>query len=899
MSYEKFESSGVFGVISANVARGIEFLPHLRKAGCALTAALEEVILWDISTSEYVERFYDVKNTSQVCALAYDTNKTSQSRPDRFAAGYIDGSIRIWELGQRDPIHKFRAHNSAINYLNFGPDLLLSGSADTSVILWDLVSDQSVTKLIAHKNQVIFAHLCAQKNKKLLDWCITIGKDSVLKIWNLTAKHSTQSVLVGKNEPCAAALSSTRNWLAIAFEDQISFWSLDMTNKDQPQLSATMIGQIDRSVKDRPVSLAWDPTGQYLACHGNKHSSIEIWKVLSEKELRKKQARKMKRKKEKTDVSEEFKDRISLYSTIRTIGRPRGISFGSKNNGKESFRLLVSLATNSILLYNVYPPEKDEPFATSDINYEVELPGHRTDIRCMALSHDDKMVATGTNGSVKLWNLRTENCIRTFDSGDSLSLLFLADDKTVVAGTKKGTIEVFDGPTSSEVANFIAHNGPIWALEESPDGKSIFSASSDKLVKVWSVEYDEKNAVTLKNTRTLQLSDEVLSIKISPNGKLLSVALLDSIIKIFFVEDFKFFLSLYGHKLPVLSLDISSDSKLLVSCSADKNVKIWGLDFGDCHRSIFAHDDSILQVRFQPDTHNFFTASKDKLIKHWDGDKFQRIQQLKGHQGEIWAMKVSHRGDFVVSGSSDRSIRVWQRTEDLVFLEEEKEKEMDENYQNTLLAQLEDIRLDDNHMQIGEEIEATRASKQTAESLTSGEKIIEALELGSADLALLYAWEKEKRDTGNKKIARPQRNPLFIAMGDISAEQYVMDVMEKTPSSVLEDSLLILPFEQVLQTFTFLDIWIRMGRNLRFCCRILFFVIQIHHTQIIATKSLRGLLDSIRTNLRSGLQREKDIIGFNIAGLGYLQEELTETELENFTDTDLASGAKRSFSTIV
>jgi len=36
----------------------------------------------------------------------------------------------------------------------------------------------------------------------------------------------------------------------------------------------------------------------------------------------------------------------------------------------------------------------------------------------------------------------------------------------------------------------------------------------------------------------------------------------------------KFFLSLYGHKLPAISLDISSDSTLLISGSADKNVKV-------------------------------------------------------------------------------------------------------------------------------------------------------------------------------------------------------------------------------------------------------------------------------------------------------------------------------------
>ena len=57
------------------------------------------------------------------------------------------------------------------------------------------------------------------------------------------------------------------------------------------------------------------------------------------------------------------------------------------------------------------------------------------------------------------------------------------------------------------------------------------------------------------------------------------------------MDSLKFFLSLYGHKLPVMCIDISSDGALIVTGSQDKNIKIWGLDFGDCHKSIFAHDD--------------------------------------------------------------------------------------------------------------------------------------------------------------------------------------------------------------------------------------------------------------------------------------------------------------------
>lgn len=60
------------------------------------------------------------------------------------------------------------------------------------------------------------------------------------------------------------------------------------------------------------------------------------------------------------------------------------------------------------------------------------------------------------------------------------------------------------------------------------------------------------------------------------------------------------------------------------------------MDFGDCHKSIFAHDGSVTQIAFVPNTHYIFTTGKDKLVKYWDADKFEHIQTLKGHHGEVW-----------------------------------------------------------------------------------------------------------------------------------------------------------------------------------------------------------------------------------------------------------------------
>ena len=46
--------------------------------------------------------------------------------------------------------------------------------------------------------------------------------------------------------------------------------------------------------------------------------------------------------------------------------------------------------------------------------------------------------------------------------------------------------------------------------------------------------------------------------------------------------------------------------------------------------------------------------------------QFETIMKLEGHHGEVWALTVSRLGDFVVSAGHDRSIRVWERTEEQV-----------------------------------------------------------------------------------------------------------------------------------------------------------------------------------------------------------------------------------------
>lgn len=204
----------------------------------------------------------------------------------------------------------------------------------------------------------------------------------------------------------------------------------------------------------------------------------------------------------------------------------------------------------------------------------------------------------------------------------------------------------------------------VWCLDSLPDKTGFVSCSADGHVKVWKWAAGDQGNVKLTATEALSINtgQDVLCVRLSPDSKLLAASLISNVIKaclaslallyklnilrrsafdscfnlqVFYLDSLKWFVDLYGHKLPALTMDISSDSTLLVSGSADKNIKIWGLDFGDCHKSLFAHQDSVMAVAFVRNTHYIFTAGKDKMVKYWDADTFELLLELPAHHGSV------------------------------------------------------------------------------------------------------------------------------------------------------------------------------------------------------------------------------------------------------------------------
>lgn len=794
--------------------------------------------------------------------------------------------------------------------------------------VWDLDTQHCIQTVVGHRSEIwsVDYHPKLQR-------VITGTSDNQLRIWKVSQEGSS---VEGDKEMTDGSVSNAAETI-----DQ----SLDLLHG---------LGSIKRHTTDRAAGVRFSQDGKHLSILGSG-KSVEIYRVRTPEEMEKKRIRRERRRKEKLKAKGDTQE-ASTDSTIRAetkasdefefIGVIRshhklqslqfmpvdaGVSLSNvagkskiKSLAKKGVIVLVSTKNNLVeshCLYQTKPQTEGGPsgFETVKIS-SINDPGHRSDIRSVTVSTDRTLMFSVDASQGKLWNCSTGSCIRTMDTGYGLCCGFGPANKHAIVGTKDGRVQLFDLASGDLVEEYTAHTGAVWSLDIRPDLRGLATAGADKTVKFWDFDLKEMDSeqsetparqLVLTHSRTLKLSDEALCIRYShhlaADELLIAVALLDSTVKVFYDDSLKFFLSLYGHKLPVMDMSISADNNLLVSASADKNVKIWGLDFGDCHKSIFAHDDSLTSVQFIANTHYFFTGSKDGTIKYWDGDRFERIHSLSGHAGEVWSLAVAQDGSFLLSSGHDRSIRIWKRTEEQVFLDEERDKEA-ERVMNQEEIEVEQAALDpsfaDSAQQGGESKDdpyktaslqdSGAAARPSSEAAKGAERLMEALQLARdahkewgdylADLnsaeAGLSAEEKKKRERQLKNgepveplVHPPKPSPFLIGK---TPAMYILHTLKSLKPAEFEPALLMLSFTDALDLLKYLHHLLDQGLSVELCGRAAVFLVKLHQAQLTANISLARSMGSLKDVLLKRLRETKDVIGFNYAGLSLMKQQFED-----------------------
>ncbi|BAZ09814.1 protein kinase [Calothrix sp. NIES-4071] len=237
-------------------------------------------------------------------------------------------------------------------------------------------------------------------------------------------------------------------------------------------------------------------------------------------------------------------------------------------------------------------------------------------------------------------------------SGYVMSVAISQDRRTLASGSTDKTIKLWsiDG---EEIRVLKGHNQSVMKIAFSPDGKTLASGSNDRTAKLWNIETGQEIRTFVGH------SDSISDLAFSPDKKTLATSSADKTIKLWNIATGEEIRTLRGHTSRVTSVAFSPDGKVIAAGSNDKTIKLWNISTGEEFRTLKGHNDTVTQIAFSPDGNQIASAGADKIIRLWNVSNGQEYRMLRGHTDTIWSVAFSFDSTTLASASSDTTIKLW------------------------------------------------------------------------------------------------------------------------------------------------------------------------------------------------------------------------------------------------
>ncbi|RYP60434.1 hypothetical protein DL770_009990 [Monosporascus sp. CRB-9-2] len=291
-------------------------------------------------------------------------------------------------------------------------------------------------------------------------------------------------------------------------------------------------------------------------------------------------------------------------------------------------------------------------------------------------SADGKYVATGCNRSARIYDVASGEklCVLEDDSVDPSidncirSVCFSPDGKYLATGGEDELIRVWDIASRTIRNIFSGHGQIIYSVDFARDGQTIASGGADRTVRLWNLEKGQL-------FRVLSVEDGVTSVAISPDSKYVAASSLYTSLRVWDIQTGDLVETLdgaEGHRDSVYSVAFAPDGRSLVSGSLDKTIRTWELmpprgGIPNARRSVMGsiktfegHGDFVLSVAVTFDGDWVMSGSKDRSVQFWNRYTGEPQLRLQGHRNSVLSVAPNPMGGSFATGSGDMRARIWR-----------------------------------------------------------------------------------------------------------------------------------------------------------------------------------------------------------------------------------------------
>ncbi|MGL4374885.1 MAG: AAA-like domain-containing protein, partial [Microcoleaceae cyanobacterium] len=511
---------------------------------------------------------------------------------DLIVSGSLDGIVKLWRV-DGTLIKSFQAHQGPAWGVTFSPDgkLIASSGGDATVKLW--TRDGTLLKtFIGHKN--IVRNVAFSPDSQMI---ASAGADNTIKLWSLDGRllktlegHEktvwdlkfcpSTNLLVSVSQDHTAKLwkldgtlvktiTNERSFIGIHCQDKylttideentIKNWKFDGTFIEELKQFRSFVGYvaissnglIEISANNQGVIKLWKLNHDLLKpLRGHQNT---IWEVATSRDGKLIAS---------TSVDQTLKLWRSDGTLLQTLKDKGSTVFRTVVFSQDSQILVTGSINQTVQLWDISNPQ------TSEIKLLKTLVGHQSPINALAISPDGKIIASGDNKIIKLWNFDGK-LLNSFKAHNEIiwKLAFSADGKLLASASADRTAKVWK--LDGKLVTTLNHDSSVWGVAFSPQGNFVVTSSRDDTLKFWQLDG--------KLLRNIPNQGKGLNrLAISPDGEIIATAGVDTNVKLWSATG-ELLATLPEHKSMVFSVAFTADGKFLVSGGDDRTVIIWNL----------------------------------------------------------------------------------------------------------------------------------------------------------------------------------------------------------------------------------------------------------------------------------------------------------------------------------